>query len=168
VLGAYWDTEDNTGLYDFKTLGVYNYVSQNPVNNFDPDGEVNQLGTIPHKAGIYILTNKTTGRAYVGSGVDVRRRLQSSAHLSAQSLISKKSTKIRFVRVKIGGATGRNVGKVLRRFEMKHYRRIEKTGKYIMINKQRPENPRKKVPNQTAVNNAGASAKARVVARAAQ
>ena len=161
MLGKYWSGQSNTGIFDFSNLGVYNYTSQNPINFFDPDGEIKAPSTVPEAPGIYILTNKGTGEAYVGSSFDMYDRLSQSGHITAQYMLGLKGTVVRTLDVDLGSTKKkRKKLHILQRFEMEQYEKIAAEG-WTMLNKQRPEDPKKKERNEGEVEDSGAWAKKR-------
>ncbi len=159
ILNKYLDGQLNGGVFDASNLGIYNYVSQNPVNLYDPDGLIQAPASVPNSPGIYILTNDVTLEAYVGSGVDAHARLSNTNHVTAQYMLGLANTKVRFVAVDVGSAaTNRKKGRILRRYEQIHYEKIDDLNKYTMLNKQRPEQPKKRAKNEATILAEGASA----------
>jgi hypothetical protein len=70
-------------------------------------------------------------------------------------------TKVQFVAVDLGSAVGNDRLMILRRFEMAEYEKVVATGKFTMLNKQRPEQPKKAAKNLAKSKLHGASAKKR-------
>ena len=115
----------------------------------DPLGWAKKVSSLNGKSGVYILTNKTIGRGYVGSGVDVGDRLGRSQHEKAQTLLRHPDTKVEFREVDLGTANSkRDKNIILRHFEQKEKEKERVEGNFDLTNGNNPEAKRKKKRNK--------------------
>ena len=148
-------TRDPIGLLGGNNVFQY---APNPTGWIDPFGLArtipNKVPGLDGKSGVYVLTNDTLGKGYVGSGVDAGSRLGNSRHKKAQDLLSHPDTKVKFRSVDTGTATGRDRSNILR-----HYEQIEKEKaqkKYTLTNSNNPEATIKNSRNTKLVETHGA------------
>ena len=144
--------QDPVGLWGGENLYQFALNAQGWI---DPLGWAKKVSSLNGKSGVYILTNETTGKGYVGSGIDVGDRLGRSQHEKAQTLLRHPDTKVEFREVDLGTADSkRDKNNILRHFEQKEKERAE--GKFRLSNSNNPEAKRKKERNKKIIEACGA------------
>ncbi len=144
--------QDPIGLWGGENLYQFALNAQGWI---DPLGWAKKVSSLNGKSGVYILTNETTGKGYVGSGIDVGDRLGRSQHEKAQTLLRHPDTKVEFREVDLGTADSkRDKNNILRHFEQKEKERAE--GKFRLSNSNNPEAKRKKERNKKIIEACGA------------
>lgn len=133
----------------------------NPTGWVDPWGWINAPSTLPNTPGIYTISNGN--QVYVGSaGIGKEGmfdRISGTAHKSAQELLGKQGTIVKYKEVNLGTAnSSSSKNRILRHFEQEEMN-IQQAGDKQLVNRIRAEASQKFGRNAGIVQQHGASAK---------